>query len=213
MILVSPQSAALALGTQCKTPTGTGDEQLLEQLRLLTPRVAAALNVMSLSRGNFVDYFSFPSSYAASKVPFRLSNAFLVGNVTVAGVQDAGAVTVDREMGTVTVDGFYPDVENAREVSIAYTSGFAVAADGPSVHANAQYRPGIGVPDWLEGIVSDFLMNWRRNQLAAPQVTKEYGFLPTLNLAVDKDLRARIYSRYMRQRDGMQWPTRYTVAA
>lgn len=206
MLLISPVTASLALGTQCKTPTGVGDEALLEMLRLLTPRVEAALNVGSLSRGQYTDYFAPPRDEYEFRLPFRLGNGFLASAVTVAGVQEPGALTVNAEYGYVEVDGYSYDSKT--EIALTYTSGFAIPADDPQVHPDERYRVAIGVPEWIEGVIVDLLANWRRNNLLQPQVTKEYGFLPTLNESVNRDLHTRIYGRYMRQRDGMLWAKR-----
>lgn len=206
MLLINPASASLALGTQCKTPTGVGDEALLDMLRLLTPRMEAALNVYSLARGQYTDYFKPPRDEHEYRLPFRLSNGFLIGTPTVVGVFEPGAITVNTEYGYVELDGYSYD--SRTPIAITYTSGFAVPAASPQVHPDEKYRVAEGTPEWMEGVIADFLANWRRNNLMQPQVTKEYGFLPTLNEAVNRDLHTRIYGRYMRQRDGMLWSTR-----
>lgn len=206
MLLIKPSTASLALGTQCKTPTGVGDEALLDMLRLLTPRVEAALNVYSLARGQFTDYFKPPRNEYEFRLPFRLGNGFIVGTPTIAGVTEPGALRVNAEYGYVEVDGYLYDSKT--EIAITYTSGFLVPDTSPEVHPDVAYRVAVGAPEWMEGVVADFLVSWRRNNLAQPQAPKEYGFLPTLNEAVNRDLHSRIYGRYMRQRDGMLWSSR-----
>ena len=212
MLLISPARAALALGTQCKTPTGVGDEALLEMLRLLTPRVEEALNVKSLARGVFTDYFAPPRDEYQYEQPFRLSNGFLLGSVApvMAGVTEPGTFITDVEYGYIEVDGYTYDTKT--EIAFTYTSGFDIPPAGPDVHADPEFRIAIGVPVWIEGVIVAMLTNYRRNNIAQPQVGKEYGFLPTLNEAITRDLRSRIYGRYMRQRDAMLWSKRCTQA-
>lgn len=192
----------------------------MEMLRVLTPRVEDALNVKSLLRQTCTDTFALPSSTAAKARGFRLTNAFLSGPVTLSGFKsyDGGDITspveIDEEYGVVRC-GTYTYEPDTR-LSITYTSGFAIPSDDEAtasndIHPDALYRVGIGIPDWIVGIVDEMLIQWRRNNLLTPSVTKEYGFLPTLNAHVATTLKGRIYNRYMRPRDNLHWPVKYTA--
>lgn len=222
MLLIPAQRAAYALGTQCSSPSGAGDEAFLEQLRLLTPRMEAALEVRTLESTSAVDTFRSPQCAAERLLPFRLTNGFVdPDSVRVSGAYDSNGNTitvphhVDEELGIVRLtDAISYYTEGGGSIRISYDCGFNIPAKGPNdtdVHADVAYRVAIGVPDWLSGLVVDALINWRRNNQATPQVTKEYGFLPTLNDAVLRDIKARLYGRFQRPRAMHHWPDLYRV--
>jgi len=219
MLLISPSRAALAIGSQCSNPDGTGDESLLEMLRLMTPKVEDALNVHSLTRGVFTD--TFPAAYSKYDLSkrLRLANGFVVpGSVTIAGVFDDSGVpittpfSIDAENGIVGLPSAYY-TDDTEQVSVTYTSGFVVPEDtGPTDDVNVypEYRVLVGIPDWMSGATVTMLMNWRRNNLNTPAASKEYGFLPTLNAALIRDLYGRLYGRYLRPRDHVFFPLSHT---
>lgn len=221
MLLLSPTRAALALGTQCATPSGVGEEALLEALRLLTSRVEGALNVRTLSAVDCEDLFRAPMAAAERTLPFRLTNGFVDSDsVVVRNAYDSSgtAITkpyrVNAEEGTVmlTSGGAFYGNSNSDPIIIEYSSGFqlpAAGASNPDVHADPNYRVAKDVPDWLSSIAYDFLVLWQRNKLQVPKVTKEYGFLPTLNEALIRDLHGLIYNRYQRPRAMHHWSTSY----
>jgi hypothetical protein len=218
MLLLSPQRAALAMGVQCRSPDGAGEEGLLEILRLLTPRVEAALNVLHLERNTWVDRFSIRPDEYTGDMPFRLGNGFLVpGSVTVQGITDSDGTAatpseVDEEGGLVWFKG----AVFSSSIDITYQSGFVVpeppGTDG-TVHPDRNYRVLQDVPDWISGVVANLLVTWMRNQQKVPSAPKEYGFLPTLNQQVLQDLRARIYERYMRRRHYLHFSLTTKLAA
>lgn len=219
MLLISPTRAANAIGSKCSVPDGTGDEQLLEMLRLITSHAENALGVRSLTRGSFTDTFDMPRTEDGLRRQFRLTNGFIVpGSVVVSGAykDDATPITapefVDEEHGIVKVAPYYYGDDTER-LTITYQSGFAVPADtgpGDDVNADVNYRVLTGIPDNIAGAVVDMLINWRRNNLATPSAPKEYGFLPNINLAVIRDLKGYLYGRYLRPRDYLHFPIRYT---
>lgn len=217
MLLISPKRAAIALGSSCARSDGSGEEQLLEMLRSITPRAEAALNVDSLTRGAFIDTFQIRSPTRARYRSFRLANGFLTtAPITLVGITDGYGDTVsapsmvDHLNGVVMVDA---SCIFSEFVQIAYSSGFevpvrdaSIEVDNP-VHVEPDYRVLSGVPDALAGIVLTMLTNAYRNSLLIPRAPKEYGFLPTLNEAMRKELAARIYCWYMRPRDGTMFHT------
>lgn len=213
MLLLHPVRLCRAIGTTCPTGDGTGMEALLEQLRLLTPEVASMLNVRELRAGAFEDTFSLRDR--ATRKVFRLSNGFLqMTSMTLSGFYDTDGspVTtpefVNEEEGTVTVSFASRD----DYVSIAYTSGFGIPEDlgtSDDVHENPAYRVGLNVPEWIEGIVTNAYVRLRRNAQLKPDAPKEYGFLPSLNDALKREIQTRLYGAYMRPRDGVVWSSRY----
>ena len=220
MLLISPTRAANAIGSKCSLPDGTGDEQLLEMLRLITPHAENALGVLSLTRGSYTDTFDLPTTADGLKRQFRLTNSFIVpGSVVIAGVytDDGTPVTapelVDEDLGIVKVAPYYYGDDTER-LTITYQSGFAVPADagpGDDVHSDINYRVLVGVPDNIAAAVSDMLINWRRNNISNPSAPKEYGFLPNINAAVTRDLKGYLYGRYLRPRDYLHFPVKHVT--
>lgn len=209
MLLIHPVRLSLAIGTPCLTGDGSGVEGMLEQLRLLTPRVAAALDHSELDHGTFRDTFMAAES---TNLTVRLGNGHLTaGAVTLSGFYDTqgseivSPIRVDREYGFV----YLGDARASDWATVTYQSGFAVPDDtGPTddVHPDPLYRVGAGVPDWLQGIISDVFVSHQRNNKVQPAAPKEYGFLPTINEGLLRSLKSRIYGRYMRQRSIATWP-------
>ena len=209
MLLISAGRAVSAMGANaCSKQDGSSDTPLLDALRNLTPVIASAMNVESLERGAFVDRFVLPpGSYGPMK--FRLSNGFLSGNVTATGLYLSGEVAapilVDRTHGIVTIDFSSHDAV----VELRYQSGFTIPDDaGPDddVHAIPEYRVAQGVPEFLQSLVCTFLVQYMRNNRVTPSVTREYGFLPTLNTATKEHIHRLVYSTYHRSRAGVLWP-------
>lgn len=210
MILASPFAIARALGASASSLDGTGDEGLLNALLLLKSRVEAALCVRSLDLGDYEDTFDGLGS-APGKADFSLllANAFLTdAPVTVTSTDESGitptVLGVDKYLGVVKV----LRVDGLTSVKVSYTSGFGTAVDtGPddAVHVDPQFRVAVGAPAFLAEATAQAYVFWRRNTLANPAVTKEYGFLPTLNDATIRSLKGSIYSNYMRPRFGMRF--------
>lgn len=221
MLLLSPQRAALAMGTQCTRSDGVGDEQLLEQLRLLTPRIESVMGVRSLSRGAFVSSYVGAERKPGKKAEsFRLDNGFIVpGSVSILGLYGDGGSPItapdrlDADYGIVYVDYTSCDAY----VDIAYTSGFVIpdyvdASTTPGVHPDPNYRVLDGIPDSIAGTVAVFLSNAYRNLTRVPNIPKERGSLEFLNEAMRRELRARVYDAYLRPRDGVRFSIGYAPA-
>ena len=211
MLLISPQTLASALGIPIRSPDGTGEDGLLEALRILTSRIEGMLSVGTLSRGTFEDTFYVPSLYEKKEVTLRLHNAFLTEDVPVISSVDGVAreltiKRVDRTDGLVTLSGIYG---TPAELEVQYVSGFTVPEDeGPEdmVHIRPEFRVAQDAPAWMEDVVTQAYVWWRRNTLANPGVTKEYGFLPSLNEATIRSMKAAVYNQYMRPRAGVLMP-------
>ena len=215
MLILSTQRAAYAIGSSCTTLDGSGDPQLLESLLHMTSRVEAALEVRGLARKACTDTYdvvSFSRGLSGQRRGYRLSNMFLTDDpVTLSGMFDqyGEPITtpelVDKELGVVYASPY----SIFGTVSVAYTSGFTVAADvstDDDIHANPNYRPGLLVPDALCAIATEFLVRWQRAALLTPKAPKEYGFLPTITDELMRDLRARINNRYQRPRANLEFP-------
>lgn len=219
MLLISPTRAALAMGTQCRSATGVDEPATLEALRLITAMVEGVLEVETLSAVTQTDTFLFAID---RKLPqtLRLTNGFLDSEepVVIDGLSAYGLPLINPDAvnlpeGIITpVANQSASIAGAKGVfTVTYTSGFPIPAyiegeDGtPNVHPDPEYRVAENVPDWIALIVVELLVMWRRTNNIPPQVTKEYGFLPTLNTASLNFLRSSIYRRYMRPRTGL-WP-------
>jgi hypothetical protein len=218
MLLIPFPRALAALGIECKSPSGKGEDSTLEALSLLTTRVENLLNVGSLLFGSYTDTFRVPAK-EEQRFPFRLTNAFLQANsaVTVSGLYKSDGITVaaaelvSLDKGLVWVEPYY--ATSGGLVSITYQSGFSIPADDEDkedVHPNPQFRVGSNVPLWLQEAVVQQLIRWRRNTLNSPSVTKEYGFLPSLNESNLRTIKGSIYDRYMRDRSNVIWPVAHT---
>jgi hypothetical protein len=209
MILASPYSLAKALGASPSSLDGTGDEGLLEALLLLKPRTEGALGVKTLDHGNYEDTFDSLDTKGTADYQLLLGNAFLTGDPVVVTETDGSTLVptvlkVDRYLGVVTVARYGAPTS----MKVAYTSGFAVPNDvdvNDAVHIDPRFRVGIGLPEFIAEATAQAYIFWRRNTLIAPGVTKEYGFLPTLNEATIRNLKGSIYSHYMRPRFGMKF--------
>lgn len=216
MLLVNPTTVAELIRATCggRTPAGD-DKDLYAVLRYLTPRVESALNVDSLSRGVFTDTFFLPSQGSSGRpLGLRLSNGFIVPDSI--QVLDASGNEVSADSRDLLGD----DLENG-VVSVAswargrcivkYESGFEIA-DLPTPAPEwmtPDDRILVGVPDWMVSVITHFLVLLYRTARAAPTVNEKISY-GQVDLAIRRELHARIYERYMRPRVGLIFSDRLT---
>lgn len=218
MLLLSPTDAALGIGAKCggSAPTAE-DQQLLSTLRYITPRVEGALNVDSLVRHQCQDVFFLGSMQSAQihrqRVSMLLSNAFIVpGSVSIqlaSGSPITGAdadALVDFKYGVVTLESW----ERGACV-IDYESGFAypAAPEPPPEGYDIENSVLEDVPDWIKSIAISMLVIWYRTTVLAPRFPKDISF-GQVSQAMNRELYARIYEKYMRPRVGMLFSERLT---
>lgn len=145
--------------------------------RHMASRVEEALEIDSLALGEYTDRFRL----AVGTERLRLRGAFLVnGSVTVTG---ANLEHVDYVKGVVTVSGA------SGMCTVTYQQGFDVDTDGV-------YQ---GTPEWLQSIAKSALhLQYRlTTMVSANSDNVSYG---ELLQEVRRDLAARIYKRWMRER-------------
>lgn len=199
MLLIDPAKALLAMDVKCAPTQTAGQDTLKEQIRLLTPKVAALLDCEGLEYGTYRDSFLAPRGLYEPAYPFRLSRGFVSGDVTM-NVTDAVDRLIDREHGTVRHTTYnWADAYLTAE----YAAGFQTDPDSDT---NPDYRVAIGVPDWIEGAVVDALVVARRIIQQQPSLPEKWrGSMIVLHQAVQDDLKHRIYGRYLRPRARHLW--------
>lgn len=209
MLLVDPKVALSVIDMQCKTTTGTALDNLTEQIRFLTARVAAVLETDSLEYGTYRDTFQAPQGRYQPSYGFRLSRAFLT-SAPVISVQEMRHPLVQMEYGVVNHSGYL--WEEDAPITAQYTAGFHVqernAQNEAQVPEDPEYRLAVGVPEWLRNVAILTLVDWRRTGFSLPALPKERGANAQieLNQRVDRDLRIRVYGRYTRPRHRLLWP-------
>lgn len=203
MLLVSPTDVATGIGAKCGGSAPSADDAaMLSVLRYITPRVEAALEVATLTRGSYVDHFALapmPRSDNPESI-FLLSNGFIVPGTMVVtdpeGLVAAGenVTGFNNEYGTVRLNSWRRGV-----YSVAYQSGFEFEAPDPDSDADPESAVLQGVPDWIKGIVVHLMVLWFRTAQVQPRVVKDLSY-GQVDSAIRRELYTRIYSRYMRPR-------------
>ncbi len=216
MLIMDVATLTAAVNAKCGgNVPDTNDEQLTTILNLILPRIEDAMNVQSLVRGNFTDHFLLPRRASRNnpdeRLQLRLTNGFLVENT----------ISVLGESGTpITSDMFYSDDDmgivflkdwNRGYFTVSYSSGFEPSAlpDNPPENYDPNTRVLQNVPDWIQGIAVDFVVQWLRVQRLSPKVPQNVAY-SALENAIRRDVYARVYERYMRPRMGVIWSERMT---
>lgn len=227
MLLMSPVEANAAIGVTCggQAP-GNDDSQLLAALRYMTPRLEGALNVLSLTRGNWVDNFycsSMPCRGDRNEQSLLLSNGFVLPNTVVITAPDGTTQTaaellaledglegnVDLDHGVVVLRSWMRG-----RYRVAYTSGFEEPAppDPLPVPPEPEYNPEdavlLNVPDFIKGIVSALLVRWFRSVYVNPKFANKNVSYAQVDAVLSKEIYARVYEKYMRPRVGITFSER-----
>jgi hypothetical protein len=199
MLLIDPAKALLAIDIKCAPTQTAGQDVLKEQIRLLTPKVAALLDMPGLEYATYRDTFKAPRGMYEPAYPFRLSYGFIDGDVTM-NVTDPVDALVNNEYGTVQYTSYNWD---GAYITAEYAAGFKVDEDSDT---NPDYRLALDVPDWIQGAVVDALVVARRIVQQTPSLPEKWrGGLVALHQAVQDDLRHRIYGRFLRPRARVLW--------
>lgn len=211
MLVMSPSEVTTALGANC----GGGavedlDQTMVRILRLITPRLEGALNVESLTRQPFTDFFylsAMPRGCDPAQSELRLSNGFLVpgtisiidpNGATVLSGTDADDVC-DMQKGVVNLSSW-----QRGNYRVAYQSGF-VPGDDPDPKPDwfvEEDKVLQDVPDWMKGIVVHLVSIWYRSVPAQIKAPKDISYA-AVDQSLRRELYARVYEKYMRPRVGV----------
>lgn len=209
MLLMSLTEAARAIGAKCGGAQVSEDDQELAQvLAYITPRVEAALNVSSLTRGYYRDRFVLPamptiksSNGLPAEAKLRLSNGFLQPESLTLYGPDGEAINekyldIDFNYGVVNVSNWEYGVQFAE-----YISGFEVPEPpaSPPDGYDPNMRVLVGVPDAIKGIVAHLVVLWYRIGRMNPKAPKDVSYTSIMN-NLGHELRTRIYGYYQRPR-------------
>jgi hypothetical protein len=215
MLLMSPEEASNAIGVTCggQAP-GSDDPQLIAALRYMTPRLEGALNVLSLTRGIWVDHFycsAMPCRGERPEQSLLLSNGFLVAGSAIITAPD-GTVQTTAELLALE-EPYRGNVDESHGVvvlrswqrgtySIAYSSGFEEPPLPDPLPPD--YRPEdqvlLNVPDFIKGIVSALLVRWFRSVYVNPKFANKNISYAQVDALLSKEIYARVYEKYMRPR-------------
>lgn len=212
MLLISPDEVSQATGVTCGGGAGgSAEAALITILGKILPRLEDAMNVATLLRGNFTDYFSL-SGRNAEPIVLRLSNGYVVeGSVMLhdseGGTIDASAIDfIDYEYGTVNLAR-----QMRGRVAVSYSSGFE--AKPVPEPAEGQEPPPLNawvlqnVPEWMKALASLYLVEWYRTARVAPQIPKGVS-LSAMEASLRRHVHVRTYERYMRPRVNVVWSER-----
>lgn len=224
MLLMNASAAAQAIGGKCGGSSPDSDDpQLIDILKMLTPKVEAALNVDSLTLTEHTDRFhltdmpEFNGARGASDrtITLRLNNGFLSideespvtitapdGTVLDMDEDDSLDIDVDPLKGTITLNKWIRGV-----YTVEYTAGFAVPTlpdPIPSEAYDADARVLIGIPDWMRTIVVGYLVNWYRVMYINPRANKDLSYAQVAD-ALMRSLHSAVYNKYQRPRLGCIW--------
>lgn len=212
MLLITPEEASIATGASCGgSGGGSAEAALIAILGKMLPRLEDAMNVATLVRGNFTDYFTL-AGRVAQPIVLRLHNGYVVdGTVKLLDAEgseiDASAIDfTDLENGTVTL---------ARplrgKVAVQYTSGFE--AKPSKEPAPGEQPPPINewvlqdVPEWMKALASLYLVEWFRTARVSPNIPKSVS-LSAMESSLRRHINIRTYERYMRPRVNVVWSDR-----
>lgn len=213
MLLISPDEVSQVTGVSCggSGAGGSAEAALIAVLGKITPRLEDAMNVASLLRGNFTDFFSL-SGRNAEPIVLRLSNGYVVdGSVKLhnsEGVEiDASAIDfIDYEYGTVTLSRALRG-----RVAVTYTSGFEAKPEPEP--APGDTVPPVntwilqGVPEWMKALASLYLVEWYRTARVSPSIPKGVS-ISAMDSSLRRHVHVRTYERYMRPRVNVVWSDR-----
>lgn len=165
------------------------------------------MNVESLTRGTFVDYFyctDMPCHVGRSQQHLRLSNGFVVPDSITITAPDGTIVTAPEpidanlDTGIVKLDSWSRGL-----YSVAYTSGFLPTDPPDPIPVDGSYDPENrvlqNVPEFLKGITIGLMIMWYRTTMLQPKVSKEISY-GQVDAALRRELYARIYEKYDRPR-------------
>lgn len=175
-------------GASCCTPGPGGFDSIQREIRT---RVEGCLEVQALARLQNKDTFVVSGAFQ-QRLTLRLANAFLSADPVRFVNEDEEDLEiaisqVNRLHGLVTVTldpGTY---------QIMYTSGFT--ADSYKVFEK--------VPDWMKSIALAALLNWLRSM--GLKTSKDVSH-SALSRSALRELHARVYERYQRQRAEVTYP-------
>lgn len=222
MLLISPQEAALAIGAKCGGSLASEDSELQEILNLLTVAVEEALNVDTLTAGQFTERFEVGdmppyNSYfraASPKITFRLRNAFLACGTVEVEDPDGCVITEGYEPVTkVFVDEYYGTVSFRNWVRgtylVTYQAGFEPEPepDPKPEGYDPDKRVLRCIPDFVKPIVLNYLIQWYRTTRLQPRVTKDVSYA-SVHYAVRAAVYAAVYGKYQRPRTDCVWGER-----
>lgn len=180
-------------GLKASGACGTEPQESFNSIQnLMRTRVEEALEIMTLSRLEFRDTFQVTGNYTIAR-NLRLANAFLTADAVV--IKDADGVVVevtalvDRYNGVVTAPLY------AGQYTVTYISGFT-AEEGTNVF--------IGVPEWMKSIALSTMFLWLRAMFRTGG-SKDTSH-SALTQGMIRELHARVYARYMRPRNGHDFP-------
>ncbi len=196
--IVSPESAATAIGLKtASTPGNLEDSMLSAIIHNLQASIEDSLNVTSLEHTGNADLF-ITLAYTQS-LQLRLTNGFVMDGTVVITDPNGAEVTdplvlYDYEMGIVTLPSTI-----AGRYTVTYESGFPSDEDGVM----------LGVPAWLSGLTILSLTMWCRSSLLSPKGMVKGVSLAELEHSLRRDISKRIYGRYMRPRAWVEWSAHY----
>lgn len=217
MLVISPSEVAAAIGASCgDSDVADLDKSVVRILRLITPRLEGALNVASLTRGAFSDYFYLSCMGTGTCEPslsqLRLSNGFIVpGSISVYDPDNEVVLTSTDADSATDLDHGIVNLSSWRRgmYRVGYTSGFEpdAAPTTPPDWFEDGDRVLKDIPDWMKGIAVNLMILWYRTALLAPKHTKEISYV-AVDAALRRELYARVYERYMRPRVGVVFSDR-----
>lgn len=219
MLLLSASEAAIAIGAKCSgSAPDQDDPALVFILRMLTPRVEAACDVISLTRGMSSDELRVPKAMTGAfdeRLVFRLSNAFLFidddenplvitdpDGETLDMTEDEDLdIKIDREKGLVSINKW---IRGA--YTIDYTSGFEAPdiPDTPPPGYDHEDSVLIGIPDWMKSIVIAYLTQWYRAVAVSPRGNKDISY-SAVSEALNRAVHVAVHGKYQRLRANCIW--------
>lgn len=202
--LIDPAKVALAIGARCAGNITSDNEQMLQLLDMLLPRIEDAMNVGYLTYGESTDTFALElprTGNVKRKAVLRLTNGY-VDAATVVITDPNGDPVTDYKLGTILGTVELPSTWLAGEYTVVHSAGFHLPDPLPEVPDPAILT---GVPAWIEGLVTVLAVSWFRSLAIAPKAPLGFRF-GELMAPLRQEIYTRIYSRYQRPRQDVLFP-------
>ena len=206
MILLSPPELSYYASAACGDTTFTSeDTAVVVALMAVSDRVASAIEVVELERGQYVDTFIVETCQRSYRelIRLRLENGFLVSVDSLkdpyGNELDSSSYVVNKEEGVITLYAW-----NGRgRYTVTYTSGFE--EDAPLEVSGTPIAGSellLDVPVWMKAATAMYHTQWVRTVPVSPALRDNVSLAEFVNM-ITPGLRATLFQKYMRPHGGV----------